>query len=38
MSLNDAHIHGPNENFHIDLYYKGIDTLMRFLEEIAAGT
>jgi acetylornithine deacetylase/succinyl-diaminopimelate desuccinylase-like protein len=37
LSLKDAQIHGPNENFHVDLFYKGIDTLMRFLEEIAAG-
>ena len=38
FSLEDCNIHGPNENYHVDLYYKGIDTLIRFLEEIAAGS
>jgi acetylornithine deacetylase/succinyl-diaminopimelate desuccinylase-like protein len=38
LSLEDSGIHGPNENYHVDLFHKGIDTLIRFLEEIAAGS
>ncbi len=35
FGLNDSGIHGPNEHYHIDLFYKGIDTTIRFLQEIA---
>ena len=37
FSTADANIHGPNENYHIDLYHKGIDTTILLLKEIAAG-
>ncbi|HLV33692.1 MAG TPA: dipeptidase [Spirillospora sp.] len=37
FSLADSGIHGPNEHYHVDLFYKGIDTTIRFLQEIAAG-
>lgn len=36
FSLVDSGIHGPNEHYHIDLFHKGVDTTIRFLQEIAA--
>lgn len=36
FTLADSGIHGPNENYHIDLFYKGVDTVIRLLQEIAA--
>ncbi len=36
FSLVDSGIHGPNENYHIALFHKGVDTTIRFLQEIAA--
>ena len=37
FSTNDSGIHGPNENYRVDMLYKGIDTTVRFLQEIASG-
>ena len=37
FSLSDSGIHGPNENYPIDLFHKGVDTTIRFLQEIAKG-
>ncbi len=37
FALRDSGIHGPNEHYHIELFYKGVDTMIRFLQEIAAG-
>jgi len=37
FALSDSGIHGPNEHYHLDLFYKGVDTTIRFLQEIAAG-
>jgi acetylornithine deacetylase/succinyl-diaminopimelate desuccinylase-like protein len=37
FGLADSGIHGPNENYHVDLFYKGVDTTIRFLQEIASG-
>ena len=37
FSTSDAGIHGPNENYRVDMLYKGIDTTLRFLQEIARG-
>jgi acetylornithine deacetylase/succinyl-diaminopimelate desuccinylase-like protein len=36
FSLIDSGIHGPNEHYHIDLFHKGVDTTIRFLQEIAS--
>jgi acetylornithine deacetylase/succinyl-diaminopimelate desuccinylase-like protein len=36
FGLSDSGIHGPNENYMIDLFHKGVDTTIRFLQEIAA--
>lgn len=37
FSTSDSGIHGPNENYRVDMFYKGIDTTVRFLQEIARG-
>lgn len=37
FSANDSGIHGPNENYRVDMLYKGIDTTVLFLQEIARG-
>lgn len=37
FALSDSGIHGPNEHYYLDLFYKGVDTTIRFLQEIAAG-
>jgi len=31
MGLPDDNIHGPNEKFHIPNFYKGIESVVRFL-------
>ncbi len=36
FSLADSGMHGPNEHFYVDMFYKGVDTTIRFLQEIAA--
>ncbi|MAS35647.1 MAG: peptidase M20 [Anaerolineaceae bacterium] len=38
FSLADSGIHGPNENYHVDMFHKGVDTTIRFLQEIAAAS
>jgi acetylornithine deacetylase/succinyl-diaminopimelate desuccinylase-like protein len=35
FGLNTDGIHGPNEHFHVDMFYKGIDTAIHFLEQVA---
>jgi acetylornithine deacetylase/succinyl-diaminopimelate desuccinylase-like protein len=35
FALDDCNVHGPNENFYLDMYYKGIDTIIAFMEEAA---
>lgn len=35
FALDDCGIHGPNENYRIDMFHKGVDTTIRFLQEIA---
>ncbi|MCY3718037.1 MAG: dipeptidase [Anaerolineaceae bacterium] len=37
FSTSDSGIHGPNENYRVDMLNKGIDTTVRFLQEIARG-
>lgn len=37
FSTGDSGIHGPNEFYRVDMLYKGIDTTVRFLQEIARG-
>ena len=36
FGLNSDGIHGPNEHFSINMFYKGIDTAIHFLEQVAA--
>lgn len=36
FGLNTDGVHGPNEHFHVDMFYKGIDTAIHFLQETAA--
>ncbi len=36
FGLNTDGIHGPNEHFHLDMFYKGIDTAIYFLQEVGA--
>lgn len=35
FGLNSDGAHGPNEHFSIEMYHKGIDTAIYFLEEVA---
>src|SRR5262249_8855569 len=35
FALPDGGIHGPNEHYHIDLFYKGLDTLIVLFHEMA---
>ncbi len=35
FSTGDSGIHGPNEHYRVDMLYKGIDTTVRFLQELA---
>jgi acetylornithine deacetylase/succinyl-diaminopimelate desuccinylase-like protein len=37
FALPDAHIHAPNERFHLPTFYRGIKTAIRFLWEVGAG-
>lgn len=37
FSTSDSGIHGPNENYRVDMLGKGIDTTVLFLQEIARG-
>ena len=36
FSSPDAQIHAPNERFYLPNYYRGIETVIRFLHEYAA--
>lgn len=36
FGLNSDGAHGPDEHFALDLFYKGIDTVIHFLHEVAA--
>ncbi len=36
FGLPDSQIHGPNESFNLELYHKGIATVMAFMEEISS--
>lgn len=38
FALLDAGIHGPNENYEIDLFNKGLDTLIVLYKEMVAAT
>lgn len=35
FGLHTNNIHGPNEHFELDLFHKGVDTAIYFLEEVA---
>jgi acetylornithine deacetylase/succinyl-diaminopimelate desuccinylase-like protein len=35
FSLPDGAAHGPNESFHLDMYRKGIATIIAFMQEYA---
>ncbi len=37
FATSDSGIHGPNENYRVDMLFKGIDTTVLFLQEIARG-
>lgn len=37
FGLSDDNLHAPNEKFHLPNFYKGIDTVIRFVEEVAGG-
>ncbi len=36
FGLNTDAVHGPDEHFHLELFQKGIDTVIYFLHEVAA--
>jgi acetylornithine deacetylase/succinyl-diaminopimelate desuccinylase-like protein len=36
FGLPDDQIHGPNEKLHLPTFYRGIETFIRFFENIAA--
>lgn len=36
FGLNSDGAHGPDEHFHIELFHKGIDTVIHFLEAVGA--
>lgn len=36
FGLNTDGLHGPNEHFSIEMFHKGIDTAIHFLQEVAA--
>ncbi len=36
FGLPDSHIHGPNEKLHLPTYYRGIETFIRFFDNLAA--
>lgn len=37
FSLPDGGAHGPNESFHLEMYRKGVATVIAFMEELRAG-
>ncbi len=36
FGLPDDNLHAPNEKFHLANYYRGIDSIIRFFEEVGA--
>ena len=36
FGLPDDRLHSPNERFHLPNFYRGIETLIRFMELLAA--
>ena len=36
--LKSGHAHGPNENIYVDSFYKGINTAIKFIEEVGNRT
>jgi acetylornithine deacetylase/succinyl-diaminopimelate desuccinylase-like protein len=34
FSLPDGGAHGPNESFHLEMYRKGVDTVIAFMDEL----
>jgi len=36
FGLPDDNLHAPNEKFHIPNFYKGIETVIRFIQQIAS--
>jgi acetylornithine deacetylase/succinyl-diaminopimelate desuccinylase-like protein len=38
FGLPDDNLHAPNEKFHLPNFYKGIETVIRFLENLGVGT
>jgi acetylornithine deacetylase/succinyl-diaminopimelate desuccinylase-like protein len=36
FGLTTDGIHGPNEHYSIDMFHRGIDTAIHFLNEVAA--
>lgn len=37
FGLPDSAVHGPNENFHLSMYEKGIAAIITYLHEVAQG-
>ncbi|MGC9348641.1 MAG: dipeptidase [Anaerolineae bacterium] len=37
FGLPDDRLHGPNEKFHIPIFYRGIETAIRFYQNLAEG-
>ena len=37
FGLPDDNLHAPNEKFHLPNFYRGIETVIRFLENLGAG-
>jgi acetylornithine deacetylase/succinyl-diaminopimelate desuccinylase-like protein len=35
FGLPDDNLHAPNEKFHVPMFYKGIRTVVRFLDNLA---
>jgi acetylornithine deacetylase/succinyl-diaminopimelate desuccinylase-like protein len=38
FALPDSAAHGPDENFHLEMYSKGISTVIAYLHELAGGS
>jgi acetylornithine deacetylase/succinyl-diaminopimelate desuccinylase-like protein len=37
FGLHTDGAHSPNEHFHLNNFYRGIETVIRFFEELARG-
>ncbi|MGB1286334.1 MAG: dipeptidase [Aggregatilineales bacterium] len=35
FALPDANMHGPDENFYLEMYHRGIDTIITLMQELA---